>query len=122
MIRIFYVILISTVLAGCPATFNGLIKNELANEIFVIPPFENEYRWVIESGGEEKVNWYQECITIKGPDGVLYFSGWPIPDNVVTNGIFSSSHEVVYRNRELFFKSKEGQLIKIDRVATCTKA
>ncbi len=107
------------VLSGCPATFYGLVKNESDREIVVIPPFKTEYSWVIESGSEEKVNWYQECITIKASEGVQYFSGWPIPGNVVMNGIFSSSLEAVYKNGELFFKNKKGQLIEISRVATC---
>ncbi|GIU14740.1 hypothetical protein [Shewanella morhuae] len=88
----------------------------------IVPPFETEFSWIIESGTEEKVSWYQECITIKGPEGIQHFSGWPIPDNVVSNGVFSSSLEAVYKNSELFFKNREGQLIKISQVATCTKA
>jgi hypothetical protein len=122
MSRIFYVTLISLLLSGCPATFNGLVKNESTQNIVVVPPFETEFSWVIESGAEEKVNWYQECITIKGPNGIQYFSGWPIPDNVVTSGLFSSSLDAVYKNSELFFKNKEGHLIKISQVAKCEKA
>ena len=122
MNRIFYIVLISILLSGCPATFNGIVKNESAQEIVVVPPFETEYRWVIESGSEDKVNWYQECITIKSPSGIQYFSGWPIPDNVVSNGVFSSSLVAVYKSNKLFFKTNEGQLIKINQVAACAKA
>lgn len=122
MIRILYLILISILLSGCPATFYGHVKNESKQKIVIVPPFETDFHWVIESGGEEKVNWYQECITIQGANGVQYFSGWPIPDNVVTNGIFSSSFEAIYKHGELFFKSSEEQLIKINEVATCGKA
>jgi len=106
-------------LSGCPATFNGLLKNESGHKIVVVPPFKTEFSWVIKSGAEEKIRWYQECITIKGPSGIQYFSGWPIPDNVIRRGIFSSSFEVVYKNSELFFKSKEGQLNKITEVNAC---
>jgi hypothetical protein len=122
MNRIFYVVLISIFLSGCPATFNGLVKNESSHEIVVVPPFETEFSWVIESGSQEKVNWYQECITIKAPSGIQYFSGWPIPDNVVSNGIFSSSFEAVYKSNQLLFKTNEDQLIKISQVVSCAKA
>jgi hypothetical protein len=122
MNRIFYIVLISILLSGCPATFNGLVKNESAHEIVVVPPFETEFSWVIESGSEEKVNWYQKCITIKGPSGIQFFSGWPIPVNVVSNGVFSSSLVAVYKNNKLFFKTNEGQLIKINQVVACAKA
>jgi hypothetical protein len=122
MIRIFYVVLISILLSGCPATFNGLIKNESIHEILVVPPFETEFSWVIEPGSQEKINWYQECIIIKGPGGIQYFSGWPIPDNVVSNGIFSSSFKTVYTSNQLYFITHDGQLIKINQVPTCITA
>lgn len=112
----------SILLSGCPATFNGLVKNESAHEIVVVPPFETEFGWVIESGSEDKVNWYQECITIKGPSGVQYFSGWPIPESVVNDGVFSSSLVAVYKNNKLFFKTNEGRLMEINQVAACAKA
>lgn len=122
MSRVLYVILISLLLSGCPATFYGIVKNESVHKVILVPPFKTELSWVIESGADEKVNWYQECITLKGPNGIQYFSGWPIPDNVVSNGLFSSSLEAVYENRELFFKNKEDQLIKMSEVASCGKA
>lgn len=122
MNRVFYVALISILLSGCPATFNGLVKNESNHKIVVVPPFETEFSWVIESGYQEKVSWYQECIIIKGPNGIQYFSGWPIPDDVVSNGIFSSSLEAVYKSNQLFFKTNKGQLIKINEVVSCAKA
>lgn len=121
MNRIIYIVLISILLSGCPATFNGLVKNESAHKIVVVSPFDTEFSWVIEPGSEDKVSWYQECITIQRASGVQYFSGWPIPDNVVSNGLFSSSLEAVYENSELFFKDKDGQLLKISEVATCGK-
>ncbi len=122
MNRIFQIVLISILLSGCPATFNGIVKNESIQDIVIIPPFETAYSWVIESGSEDKVNWYQECITIKSHSGIQYFSGWPIPDNVVRNGVFSSSLVAVYKSNKLFFKTNEGQLIKINQVDACTKA
>lgn len=122
MNRIFCVVLISILVSGCPATFNGVVKNESAYEIVVVPPFETEFSWVIESGSEDKVNWYQECITIKSQGGIQYFSGWPVPDNVVSNGVFSSSFVAIYKSGKLFFKTNEGRLIKINQVAACAKA
>ena len=122
MNKIFCVILVSFVISGCPATFSGLVKNESSYEIVVLPPFKTEHSWIIESGDKRKVSWYQECITIKRPSGVQYFSGWPIPKGVVTNGLFSSTLEVVYKHGDLFFKNNEGQLLKINEVATCGKA
>jgi hypothetical protein len=77
---------------------------------------------VIQSGSVGKVNWYQECITIKRLNGIKYFSGWPMPANVDSSGLFSSTVEVVYTKDELFFKNKNGQLIKMNEVATCGKA
>lgn len=120
MNRIFYLVFISILLSGCHATLNGLVKNESAHEIVVVPPFETEFSWIIESGSEDKVNWYQECIAIKGPGGIQYFSGWPIPYNVLVNGIFSSNLVAVYKSNKLYFKTNEGRLIEISQVAACS--
>ncbi|MGX5174285.1 hypothetical protein ACUR5C_09720 [Aliikangiella sp. IMCC44653] len=109
----------SVLLSGCPATFNALLKNSSGNEIIFVPPFETSFNWRIESGGSEKVNWYQGCITIENENGVQYFSGWPIPDNVVTNGWFSSTLNAIYKDNELYFKTLDGQLIKINKLSSC---
>lgn len=122
MNRIFYIALLSILLSGCPATYYGLVKNESGHTIVVVPPFETEFHWVIEPGSQKKVNWYQECITIKGPNGIQYFVGWPVSDNVVSNGIFSSSLEAVYKSNQLFFKTQKGLLIKLNEVVSCAKA
>lgn len=121
MNRIFYLIMVLVLMSGCPATFNGLLKNESDHKIEVVPPSGTEFRWEIESGSREKVRWYQECITINGPNGIQYFTGWPIPDNVVSNGVFSSSFEVVYKSNNLFFVTKNRQLVPINQVARCAK-
>ena len=122
MNRIFYVLLIPILLSGCPATFNGFIKNESDKDIVVILPFETELNWPIDSGAEGKISWYQECITIKLASKTQYFSGWPIPDNVVKNGLFSSSLKAVYKDGNLFFVGSNEQLIKVKEVAVCGKA
>ena len=109
----------SAFLSGCPVTFNALLKNGSGNEIVFIPPFETDFNWRIESGGSEKVSWYQGCITIEDETGIQYFSGWPIPENVVTNGWFSSILNVTYKDNELYFKTLEGQLIKINKLSSC---
>lgn len=70
MVRIIYIALISILLLGCAATFNGFVTNESGHDIFVVPPFEAEFSWVIESGTEEKINWCQECITVNTLGGI----------------------------------------------------
>ncbi|WP_250655475.1 hypothetical protein [Alkalimarinus coralli] len=119
MNRIVPITLISALLSGCPVTFNAMLKNGSSNEIVFIPPFETTFNWRIASGGTEKVNWYQGCITIENENGIQYFSGWPIPNNVVTNGWFSSSLDTIYKDNELFFKTHDGKLIKINELNSC---
>jgi len=119
MNRIIYIVVVSSLLSGCPATFNALLKNGSGNEIVFIPPFESDFNWRIESGGSEKVNWYQGCITIENENEIQYFSGWPIPEDAVTNGWFSSTLNAIYKDNELYFKTLEGQLIKINKLNSC---
>jgi hypothetical protein len=119
MNRIFCITVLVIFLSGCPATFKGVIKNESDNKIAVLHPIKTEYSWIIDTGSEEKVNWYQQCIILKTVKEIQYFSGWPIPKDVVTNHMFSSSLKAVYKGNELFFKSKSGQLIKIKKLTAC---
>lgn len=113
------VLLFASLLQGCAATFNGNVKNDDVQTIIIEPPFETEFKWVLEPNSEKSVRWYQECITIVTAHQKLFFSGWPIPDNVVTNGLFSSSLEVIYKNERLYFVNKDGQHIEIMRVSQC---
>lgn len=118
----FYIVFFSVFLQGCTATFNGYLKNESDDEISVIPPFETDYYWRIDSGKEDKVNWYQECITIRKDTEIEYYSAWPIPENTVKNGLFSSSLNIVYKDNQLYFKTRSNELIKVTKVQKCSKA
>lgn len=122
MNRAFYIVFSVVLLQACTATFNGFLKNESNDEIIVIPPFKTDYFWRIESGSEDKVNWSQECITIQNGAYVQYFSGWPIPENTVKNGLFSSSLNIVYKDNKLYFKTRSNELIKVTEVPVCGKA
>lgn len=113
------VILFANLLLGCAATFNGNVKNDDAQTIIIKPPFDTEFKWTLEPNSEESVRWYQECITVVTPSETLFFSAWPIPKNVVTNGLFSSSLEAIYKNHKLYFVSEDGKYIEIERVSQC---
>ena len=119
MNRILFIILISLTLAGCPVSINGLIKNKSESTVIIAPPFKTEFSWVIGPGAEEEVSWYQECITIKSNDEIQYFSAWPIPENTLIPGVFSSTLKAVYKNKELFFENNKGELIKVPQATSC---
>ncbi len=108
-------------LSGCPATFHGNLKNESKRGVVVMAPLITENKWLIEAGDIRKVNWYQECITIKDGDIIKHYAGWPIPKNVVSNHTFSSSLNAVYKNNELYFQSTNGELVKIEEIENCDK-
>jgi hypothetical protein len=120
MNRILLIILVSLTLTGCPVSINGLIKNKSENIVIIVPPFKTEFSWIIGPGSEEEVSWYQECITVKSDNEIQYFLAWPIPENVLIPGVFSSTLKAVYKNKELFFENNKGEFIKIPQAASCT--
>ena len=122
MNKVIYILVVSLFLTGCPAMFYGNLKNENVEKLVVIPPHNPENPWIIKGGERVKVIWYQECITVKDGANTLYFSGWPIPEGVVENGIFSSSLNVVYKGNSLFFESAKGELLPVPKVSKCGNA
>ncbi|WP_420590064.1 hypothetical protein [Bacterioplanoides sp.] len=120
MNRLFFIAFASIALQGCPVTFTAYLKNDSNGEINVTPPFETDYLWHIPSGEEGQVNWYQECIIIRKGNNTEYYSGWPIPDNTVNNGVFGSSLSVVYKDDQLYFKTHSNELIKVAKVKKCS--
>ena len=121
MKQLFYAILISLLLTGCPTAFYGNIKNDSGHSVTVQPPRETDNSWAIKAGNTIEVNWYQECITIKDGDTTQYFVGWPVPEEAVSHGLFSSTVNATYKNNELYFNVTEGKQIKIKKVASCDK-
>ena len=119
ILRIFLVSLISLFLTGCPAMFYGHIKNESNNQIIVVPKHSPNNAWVIQSNQNVEVIWSQDCFTIKANGVNHYFLNWPIPDNVISNGIFRSKLHAVYNDEGLFFVSKNGELIQVPKLDVC---
>lgn len=119
MSRTLLILPIAILLVGCPVTFNANLKNESTGPIVFIPPFRHDYRVEIGESETERTRWYQDCITIIDGDRALFFKGWPVPSNVIQTHIFSSSLNVVYKESQLYFENKEGNLYPVKQVSQC---
>lgn len=120
--KLIYIGVLSLLLTACPVTFYGNLKNESSAILVVRPPGVPENPWIIKSGERVKVIWYQECIIVNNGTLTQYYSGWPIPENVVKTGAFSSSLNAVYKDDALFFESLAGKLIPVPEVSECGNA
>ena len=119
IVRIFLLIFSTLFLSGCPAMFYGHIQNDSSSEIFIVPEHNSKNVWSIESNQKIEVVWFQNCIAIESHDSMQYFQGWPIPDNVVKNGVFSSSLNAIYNEHGLFFVTVKGDLIQVPKIKQC---
>jgi hypothetical protein len=118
-VRIFLLIFSSLFLSGCPAMFYGHIQNDSNIGILVVPENNPKNVWSIDSNQNIEVVWYQECIAIQSQGSMQYFQSWPIPDNVVQNGVFSSSLNAIYNDSGLFFVTLKGDLIEVPKIRQC---
>ena len=115
------IILIAFILTGCPATFYGNIKNESGYSVTILRSNKSSNSWVISSGDTMKIKWYQECLTVKDGNTILYFSVWPVPKEAISHGAFSSTLSATYKNNGLYFDLPEGEYLKIKKVDSCKK-
>jgi len=99
--------------------FYGHIQNNSNSKILVVPEHNSKNVWSIESNQNIEVIWFQNCIAIHRNDSMQYFQSWPVPDNVVTNGIFSSSLNATYNEQGLFFVTVKGDLIQVPKIKQC---
>jgi len=119
ILRIFLLIFTTLCLSGCPAMFYGHIQNNSNSKILVVPEHNSKNVWSIESNQNIEVIWFQNCIAIQRNDSMQYFQSWPVPDNIVTNGIFSSSLNATYNEQGLFFVTVKGDLIQVPKIKQC---
>ena len=99
--------------------FYGHVKNNSNSEMSVIPTNIPDNPWVIESNQEAEVVWYQDCLTVESNGNTYYYANWPIPENVIVRGIFSSSLNAIYNNSGLFFVTNNGELIPVLQKEQC---
>jgi hypothetical protein len=119
ILRIFLLIFSTLCLSGCPAMFYGRIQNDSNSKILVVPEHNSKNVWSIESNQNIEVIWFQNCIAIQLNDSMQYFQSWPLPDNVVINGVFSSSLNATYNEQGLFFVTVKGDLIQVPKIKQC---
>jgi hypothetical protein len=105
--------------SGCPVTFRGDLKNQSAQEIFVLRPFEEKPYWQILPGESETIMWYTNCITIRSNDHTQYFSSFPFPDDVTSEGAFFGKVNGTFKNDKLYFINNSGALIEAKQNSTC---
>ncbi|GAA5216199.1 hypothetical protein ACFSJ3_09665 [Corallincola platygyrae] len=113
--------LLALLVTGCPALMYGHLKNSSQSDLVVIPPNVPENPWIIDSGETVRIVWHQECIIIRDGMETKYFLSWPLPENTVTSGVFSSSINAVYSNGSLYIETKDGALVQTKETSSCAQ-
>ena len=120
--RSIVIILLCTLLAGCPLVYEATVRNDTDNTIEILWDSSHVESNKIDSTTTIVIPWYVLCVTISS-DKVLQHYKVPefLPDNVQTSRRFSSivAFPIVINDEGLNFENKSGELIPIKKVREC---
>ena len=113
------VVLLSLLLAGCPAYFSAVVKNQ-SNDNIVMTNYKSSSKITIEPGSEKEVSWGFNCQSIILTNGsVIHFiPGRLREETYVTSGPVTT-FKILFKEDHLFYVTTAGDLIPIREASSC---
>jgi len=101
----------------------GIVKNETGSNVVIYTAGDYQggvYR--IQSNSDQELFWFRGCITVVENERLYYFNGSEISSEYVAVGMFSTSIKLSYKNEQLSYISKSGEVVPLPKLSTCKNA